>query len=296
MPQHRLRTLSDKVNNYVEHTGPIWSIAVTREILVTGSSDQTIKIWSLSADYLRLAHSHTLSGHAGIVHALALYGGKTLISGSDDKTICFWDLTDMRKTDTLRAHANTVCELHVRGNLLFSGSYQEIIVHELRTHDHVNTLRGLNHWVYSMESNESFLFAGSHNMIKVFNLETLEEVHTIKTRQGKSIYSLVATERFLFSGTYEKTIDVFDITTFENITTFRAHEASVLSLAVVGNLLFSGSYDKTIKMWSMDDFKFLQQIEASGKVESLASFAGVLYSGSTDAHLTIFAPVGVLPK
>jgi len=71
-----------KVATFVDHTGPLWVLEITSDILISGSSDKTIKLWDLTS--MKLVK--TLEGHTGIVHCLAVHKGK-LISGSDDKSI-----------------------------------------------------------------------------------------------------------------------------------------------------------------------------------------------------------------
>lgn len=56
-----------------------------------GSSDKTIKVWSAKESGILYS---TLRNHLGPITCLKLEG-KTLISGSEDKTVRVWDLTDI---------------------------------------------------------------------------------------------------------------------------------------------------------------------------------------------------------
>ncbi len=57
---------------------------MTSDLLISGSSDKTIKVWDLTTFKL----VKTLEGHTGIVHSLAIGKEKgRLFSGSDDKCI-----------------------------------------------------------------------------------------------------------------------------------------------------------------------------------------------------------------
>jgi len=69
---------------FIGHEGPVWALAVNAEqqMLISGSSDETIRIWDPTTFKAR----HTLTGHDGIVHAVVVVG-RRLISGSSDKTI-----------------------------------------------------------------------------------------------------------------------------------------------------------------------------------------------------------------
>jgi WD40 repeat protein len=59
-------------------------------VVASGGEDATIRLW-LVATGREIA---TLKGHDNYVHAVAFApDGKTLASGSRDKTIKIWDLT-----------------------------------------------------------------------------------------------------------------------------------------------------------------------------------------------------------
>lgn len=73
------------------HTGAVGAITSFNTTLVSGSDDQTIRLWAMpSARCLRVFEGHT----APIRHLVVTRDGKRLISGSDDCTIRLWDLTN----------------------------------------------------------------------------------------------------------------------------------------------------------------------------------------------------------
>lgn len=71
------------------HAGSVNSVAISPngQNLVSGSSDQTIKVWELSTGKL----VRTLTGHENLVNSVAISpDGQTLVSGSHDQTIKVW--------------------------------------------------------------------------------------------------------------------------------------------------------------------------------------------------------------
>jgi WD40 repeat protein len=52
----------------------VWALAGTNELLFSGSSDESIKVWNASTNFSCL---RTLSHHRGIVHVLVINGSVT---------------------------------------------------------------------------------------------------------------------------------------------------------------------------------------------------------------------------
>lgn len=78
------------------HTGAVTALATTqldnRPVIISGSSDQTVRAWDLTTGALI---GQPLTGHTAVVFTLAttqLDGRPVIISGSRDDTIRTWDL------------------------------------------------------------------------------------------------------------------------------------------------------------------------------------------------------------
>ena len=149
------------------HANSVHSVALSGDggTLVSGSSDNTIKVWDLGTGACRTLEGHagavysvalsgdgrtlvsagwynpievwdlgtgtcrTLEGHKGTVMSVALSGdGRTLVSGSADRTIKVWDL-GMGASRTLERHADTVVSVALDGDgrTLVSGSKDKTI-------------------------------------------------------------------------------------------------------------------------------------------------------------------------
>ncbi len=71
------------------HSGAVYSVGISPDgqTLVSGSVDNTIKIWNLANGNL----IRTLAGHSSSVWSVAISpDGQTLVSGSADNTIKIW--------------------------------------------------------------------------------------------------------------------------------------------------------------------------------------------------------------
>jgi len=265
------------------HNGPVWALHVSTNVLISGSSDTTIKVWDLATFKCK----QTLSGHDGIVHALAVIGNK-LFSGSSDKKIRVWDLETNECITVLEDHDDTVCTLVVAAGFLFSGSYTHLKVWDLETYQCVETLKGHNHWVRAITISGGYLFSGSYNIVKIWDLGTFQCVKSFAGNCG-SIYAIAVVNRRLIAGSYENAIIVWDLDTYEMTHRLSGHIGAVYALSVMGNRLFSGSYDSTIKVWNLDTLQCMQTLNRhTSSVDALVAHHGIIYSASADNTIKVW--------
>ena len=112
----------------IGHTDEVWSVAISADgkTLVSGSKDQTIKVWELSTG----KEMWTLRGHTDNAHSIAISAdGQTLVSGSWDETIKVWELSTGKEMRTLRGHIHHVTSVAISadGQTLVSGSWDRTI-------------------------------------------------------------------------------------------------------------------------------------------------------------------------
>lgn len=123
-------TLKDMqlLHSLIGHSHIVNSLAISADakLLVSGSRDQTIKVWQLETGEL----IRTLKGHRDSIHAIALSPDEQIIaSGSADQTIKLWHLQTGELLGTFTGHANTVTALAftASGEMLVSGSLDKTI-------------------------------------------------------------------------------------------------------------------------------------------------------------------------
>jgi WD40 repeat protein len=141
------------------------------KFIVSGSGDQTIKVWSLaSGECLR-----TLQGHISFVTSVAVSGdGKFIVSGSGDQTIKVWSLASGECLRTLQGHTRRVNSVAVSGDgkFIVSGSDdQSIKVWSLASGGCLRTLQGHTSFVTSVavSGDGEFIVSGSSDQsIKVW--------------------------------------------------------------------------------------------------------------------------------
>ena len=88
-----------------------WTLTtLSKGTLVSGSADNTIKVWDESSG----AVQRNMTGHGGEVTGLAVLESGFLVSASKDKTIKVWNQLTGRLKTTLVGHMNKV-----NGRLVF---------------------------------------------------------------------------------------------------------------------------------------------------------------------------------
>lgn len=109
--------LTKTLTKLTGHLEPVLCLLkLTNTRLISGSSDKTIKIWSIRK---RICLT-TLIGHTKAVNCLCRYSFTKILSGSSDNSIKLWDLINLSCIITLESHENAV-------NNIIMLNFQQII-------------------------------------------------------------------------------------------------------------------------------------------------------------------------
>eukprot|EP01147_Barroeca_monosierra_P007295 gene7295-495_t len=243
---------------FVGHQGPVWGLAAHGDLLFSGSSDETVKVWDTASNF---SCKRTLSDHRGMIHCLVVHGHK-LFSGSSDKTIKVWNIDSFELMDTISGHDQPVCTLGVAGDILLSGSLKVIKLWDLHSHEPLGDIHDLNHWVRALVVTDHFVFAGSYQTVSIWPAtrrdlgvasDPAKRVQVLHSPEGGSVYSLAVSTDFIIAGTFENLIHVWNAETYAKVETLTGHVGTVFGLAVLHDAqtkgrLFSAAYDRTIKI------------------------------------------------
>jgi len=231
------------------HSDLVYSVAVSGDKIVSGSADNTIKVWNLATGELE----RTLSGHSGSVTSVTVSGDK-IVSGGEDKTIKVWNLATGELELTLSGHSKLVYSVAVSEDKIVSGSWD----------------------IYSF-----------NDVIKVWNLATGGLERTLSYSSG--VHSVAVSGDKIVSGSLDHTVKVWNLATGELERTFTGHASSVNSVAVSGDKIVSGGGDNRIKVWNLATGELERTLFAhSGSVSSVAVSGDKIVSGGGDNRIKVW--------
>jgi len=259
-----------------EHAGCIKCAANNGQFLATGSSDETIRLYSLK-DHRELG---ALMQHEGSITCLTFYNNTHMLSASEDHTICVWECRTWECLKTLkghRGHVNSV-SVHPSGRLALSVSKDKT----LRTW---NLVTGKSAYVTNIKeaalivkwspTGDSYAVAIGNKAV-VYKLATAALSFTMEfTRYVLALEFL--SENILAVGGEFEGIRILDIAKEECLQTLQGHSSRVKDLSVTYDLLkeeedrrlllFSVSSDGDLRGWAFDPEKFEEEAKLVARYE-----------------------------
>ncbi|RUR85017.1 protein kinase [Chlorogloeopsis fritschii PCC 9212] len=306
--QYRTTVLTDQaewqcVYTLRGHASMVQAVAINPDgqLLASGSSDNTIKLWQLATGKLLRNFGRWFSGHSGMVHTVAFSpDGELLASGSWDETIKLWLLGSGKEARTFKGHTNCINSIVFSpdGKLLASGSadctikvWQVISGREIRTFTgHTDSI-----WSVAWSADGLILASGSSDYtIKLWQVSTGREIRTLT---GHSFFvnaiAFSPDGEILASGSSDSTIKLWQVSTGREIRTLTGHFNSVWSVAFSpdGELLASGSWDQTIKIWHISTGREISTLSGHTNYVRSVAFSPdgqTLASGSDDDTIKIW--------
>ncbi|MCT7962505.1 serine/threonine protein kinase [Laspinema sp. D1] len=283
----------------VGHQDGVWSVALSPRghILVTGSWDNTIKVWNLATGQLL----RTLMGHQEAVWSVAVTAdGKTLASGSSDQQIKIWNLRTGQLIHTLTGHSNWVAavDLSPNGQLIASGSSDKTIkVWSLKSGELIHTLQGHCYAVtcIAFTPDGKTLVSGSGDKtLKIWSLTTGECRATFTGHRASVTCLAISPDgKTGVSGDVKQTLCVWDLERRRLNYTLSGHSGTIWSVAIApdGETFVSSSRDKTVKIWNLQTGELcgtLMGHRSAVNGVAIARSGKVLVSGSHDQTIKIW--------
>ncbi|GAB1519810.1 SCF ubiquitin ligase complex subunit cdc4 [Rhizoctonia solani] len=277
----------------------------SRNRIISASDDHQIHVYSPTTGELLLR----LEGHEGGVWALAVspnspsapHATDCLVSGSTDRTVRIWDLSNGKCTHVFGGHTSTVrCLAIVKPMWIDVNGRKEkwpkrtLIVTGSRDH----TLRV---WKLPRRGDPEYrcVSADGEDVDPAEDDANRNPYHVrLLSGHTHAVRALAAHGRTLISGSYDTTVRVWDIITGECKWTLDGHSQKVYSVVLdpQRNQAMSGSMDGTVRIWSLATGQALHTLTGHSSLVGLLGLSPThLVSAAADSTLRIWDPTsGVL--
>jgi class 3 adenylate cyclase len=181
----------------------------------------------------------TLCGHTDATISLAFApDGRTLATGSNDRTVKLWEIATRRELGLLLGHA-----------------------------DHVHTVR------FSPDG-KLLAAGGSDTTVRVWEIASGQSIACLQGHEA-AVWPVEFSPdgEILASGSYDTTLRLWDVGSQRVMAILAGHQGAVRGVAFSpdGRLLATGSFDQTIKLWDVGSHRELASlIGHKGPVRSVA--------------------------
>jgi WD40 repeat protein len=280
---------------------PSYKVSSTRGTRATelcASAHREINLWQANTGQAK----GSLEGHIDRVSCLTVSpSGQTLISGSKDCTIKFWDL---RKKKIVRTFGGQFDDhLSEITNLAISPDNQILLScdrdNSLKVWD-INHARMLKNISFSADvtclaihpNGQLFCSSGLEPQVKIRQIKNGEVVGSINHNSAVLSLAFSPDGRLLATAGLDLAIKLWDITTGREIYTLEGHGDRLTQIIFSSDrTLISSSWDKTIKLWDLNTGKIITTLEAhSAQINTMAisSDNQTLVTGSSDCTIKLW--------
>lgn len=279
------------------HSGLVGCLAISPDgqTLVSGSLDNTIRIWDFKTGQLL----HTLKAHAAPITGLAITpDGRTLISGGWDKAVKICQLSS-RSFHTLKGCTEWISAIAISPdgkNFVLGTSDGMIQVWDLQREKLLKTFKSHSGSINSVAvspNNIRVASGSSDGTIKIWSLQYGSLLHTFKSHAGAiNAIAFSPDGQLLASGCSNNTIQIWHrpgvpLYTLKN----RSGSVNAVAFSPDGQLLASGNSNGAIEIWTKKFNKPLHTLRSPASVYNLAFSPNgqVLASGSGDGTIMLQA-------
>lgn len=236
------------------------------------------------------------------------------ISGSDNGSICVWDLITGERRALLEGHQGGVWALKANSTgLLVTGSTdRSLIVWDFHRQERLWDLVGHSSTVRCVKIAGPYVVSGSRDgTLRVWDPTTGRCVHILTGHTAsvrclclwkppKRIIDQYCSERglskldpsipFIVSGSYDGTVRVWDVHHGECVSVCGlSNSAKIYAVASSERYVFSGGMDTKIRVWDPCTGKLVDEFsDHSALVGILTVSDGVLVAGSTDGSISVW--------
>ena len=244
---------------FLGHSERVRAVAISPDgqTIVSGSFDQTIRLWDLSGAPI----GAPFQGHTDVVLSVAISpDGQMIVSGSFDQTIRLWDLSGAPIGAPFQGHTDAVSSVAISpdGQTIVSGSNDNTVrLWDLSGVPIGAPFQGHTDVVSSVAispDGQTIVSGSNDNTVRLWDLSG---VPIGAPFQGHTdVVSSVAISpdgQTIVSGSNDNTVRLWDLSGAPIGAPFQGHTDVVSSVAISpdGQTIVSGSNDNTVRLWDL---------------------------------------------
>ncbi|WP_413162996.1 protein kinase domain-containing protein [Capilliphycus salinus ALCB114379] len=287
-----------KVRDFAQHLGSVSALAFRPDgrTIVSGSRDQTVKVWDVRTGALLQNFAGDLSPITSVDFSP---NGDAIAAGSFYWRVLEWSLETGELFVPLE-HLGTVWSVAFSPDerTIASGSGDRSVrVWDRQTGYILYDFIDHTDIVYSVAFNTggTKLVSGSKDStINIMDLQTGIVENTLRghTDEVRSV-AFTPDSTKVVSGGYDDTVRIWDVNTGRLLNTLTGHTGDILSVAVSpdGQLVASASKDRTIKIWNIETGELLNTLSGHTNEVYTVTFSPdgkTIASGSKDRTIKLW--------
>ncbi|XP_064601949.1 F-box/WD repeat-containing protein 7-like [Liolophura sinensis] len=237
-----------------------------------------------------------LRGHKEKVTAMDC-NGRTLVSGSEDRSVCIWDVASCTCIHRLNVHSDTVTAIKLKRNLLVTGCADTAIrVFDVTKGEQLFTLQGHSDSVdrLILMGEDILVSQGADRTVRVWSLGMRKLKHLLRGHTD-DIECIWEHGSHVITGSWDKSLIMWDVVKGHRLLTFTGHTEVISCCQFDDKKIVSGSADQTLRIWCPRTGQCLKELSGhTGEVYCLKYNDQVIVSGSSDSVIIIWSLAGHL--
>lgn len=227
------------------------------QMVVTGHTDGTIRIWNPELEEVLRLHAH----HGPILSLALSPDGDLIVSAGADGALRLWKTQSSQELGGFRGSVDQVTHLEFSsdgGRILSVELDGSVRLWSIETRSLIWTFRGSNHQVNFATLGPdalSFVTTGYDNVARMWEANSFTEIQRFIGHAGPVVTAKLSTDgTTLVTGSLDRTARIWETETGQETARLEGHKGAVRAIDIDSpqSRLVTGGDDGTVRIWSMD--------------------------------------------